>query len=64
MEPILLAYGLSKETVTTIIMLYKNMKVKVCSPDGETDFFDIVARVLQGDMLALYLFKICQDYVL
>ena len=40
------------------------MKVKVCSPDGDTDYFDIVAGVLQGDTLALYLFIICLDYVL
>ena len=30
----------------------------------ETEYFDIVAEVLQGDTLALYLFIICQDYVL
>ena len=30
----------------------------------ETDFFDIVARVLQGDTLAPYLFIICLDYML
>ena len=30
----------------------------------ETEYFDIVAAVLQGDMLALYLFIICLDYVL
>ena len=36
----------------------------VCSPDGDTDYFDIVAGVLQGDTLATYLFIICLDYVL
>ena len=40
------------------------MKVKVHSSDGDTDYFDIVACVLQGDTLALYLFIICVDYVL
>ena len=30
----------------------------------ETDYFDIVAGVLQGDTLAPYLFIICLDYVL
>ena len=34
------------------------------SPDGDTDYFDIVAGVLQGDTLAPYLFIICLDYVL
>ena len=38
--------------------------MKVRSPDGDTDYFDIVAGVLQGDTLAPYLFIICQDYVL
>ena len=46
------------------MMLYKNMKVKIRSPDGDTDYFDIVAGVLQGDILAPYLFIICLDYVL
>ena len=40
------------------------MKVKVHSPDGDTDYFDIVAVVLQRDTLAPYLFIICLDYVL
>ena len=34
------------------------------SVDGDTDNFNIVAGVLQGDTLALYLFIICLDYVL
>ena len=45
-------------------ILYRNTKVKVCSPVGDTDYFDIVAGVLQGDRLAPYLFIICLDYVL
>ena len=45
------------------MMLYRNTKVKVCSLDGDTDYFDIVVGVLQGDTLALYLFIICLDYV-
>ena len=51
MEQILLAYGLPKETVAAIMMLYRNMKVKVCSPDGDTDYFDIVVGVLLGDTI-------------
>ena len=34
------------------------------SPDGDTEYFDIVAGVLQGDTLAPYLFIICLDYML
>ena len=58
MEQILLAYGLPKETVSAIMMLSRNTKEKVSSPDGDTDYFDIVAGVLQGDTLAPYLFII------
>ena len=64
MEQILLAYGIPKETVTAITILYRNTKVKVRSPDGDTEYFDIVAGVLQGDTLAPYLFIICLDYIL
>ena len=64
MEQILLAYGLPKETVAAITILYRNTKVKVRSPDGDTEYFDIVAGVLQGDTQAPYLFIICLDYVL
>ncbi len=38
--------------------------VKVFSPDEDTDYFDIVAGVLQGDTLAPYLFIICLDFIL
>ena len=63
-EQILLAYVLPKETVAAKTILYRNTKVKVRSPDGDTEYFDIVAGVLQGDTLAPYLFIICLDYVL
>ena len=46
MEQIFLTYGLPKETVSAIMMLYKNTKVKVRFPDREPDYFDIVAGVL------------------
>ena len=61
MEQILLAYGLPKETVTVIIKL---MKAMVCSPHEGTDFFDIVAEVLQRDTLAPYLLVICLHSIL
>ena len=46
------------------MILYRNTKVKVRSPDRDTEYFDIVSGVLQGDTLAPYLFIICLDYVL
>ena len=63
MKQIFLVYGLPKETIATIMMLNKIMKVKVHSPDGDTDSFDIDAGFLQGDTLAPYLFIICLDCV-
>ena len=47
-----------KETVTAIMMLYKKNKVKVRSPYGDTDYFDIVTGVLQGDTLVPYLYHL------
>ena len=64
LNQILLAYGLLKETVAAITILYRNTKVKVRSPDGDTEYFDIVAGVLQRGTLATYLFIICLDNVL
>ena len=58
MEYQLLAYGLSKEIVTAIIMLNSNTK------DGDKNLFDIVTGVLQRDILAPYLFIIYLDFVL
>ena len=54
MEQILLAYGLTKETAVALIMLYKNPKVKVRSPDGDTLYIDMVEGVLQGDTVPVY----------
>ena len=63
-EQILLTYGPPPQIATATVMLYKNTKVKVRSPDGDADFFDIVTGVLQGDTLAPYLFIMCFDYLL
>ena len=64
MEQILLDNGLPKETVTKIMILYKNTKVKVHSTDGDTDYFDIVTGVLKGETLAPCLIIICLDDML
>ena len=62
MEQILHANGLHKATVAAIMMLCKNTKVH--ASDGDTDYFDIITGVLQGDTLASYPFIIFLDYVL
>ena len=46
MEQIRLTYDLPKETVAAMMMLYRNTKVKIRNPDGDTDYFDIVACAL------------------
>ena len=48
MEEILLAYDLPKEIITTIMILYKNMKT----------------MVLQGDTLAPCIYKLCRSHML
>ena len=45
------------------MVLYKSTKIKFRSSDRDTDYFDIVVGVLQGDTLVPYLFTICLDYV-
>ena len=42
----------------------KNLQATLIFVDFTTEYFDIVAGVLQGDTLAPYLFIICLDYVL
>ena len=64
MEQILLANDPPKETVAVIMMLFKNRKIKARSLGGDTDYFDIVVGVLQGDTLSPYQFIICLDFVL
>ena len=46
MLKILTAYGIPNELIKAIDILYKDTRAKVISPDGETEFFDIVAGVL------------------
>jgi len=64
MFSILKAYGLPDEMIQSIKLLYQNTRAKVSSPDGETDEFDILVGVLQGDTLVPYLFTIVLDYVM
>ena len=52
MGKIHLAYGLPNVTVTAIMTLYRYTKIKVHTRNGNTDFFDIVVRVVQADILA------------
>ena len=45
-------------------VLYKNTKSMDRKTDVDTDFFHIVAWVLQGDTMAQFVFIVCLDNVL
>ena len=45
-------------------MLNKKTKVKICTPDGDLDLFNIITSVQQGDTLSTYLFITFLDKVL
>ena len=57
-------YGIPEKVIRAIAIMYSDTNAKVMFPDGEADFFDILAGVLQGDTLAPYLFVIVIDYIM
>ena len=60
MEKILLAYGIPKEIVTAIMILYRNTKSMVRSPDGDTEFFDTFAlRRYIGTIFIRNMLRLC-----
>ena len=63
MMKILQAYDTPPNMLKARGKLYENTRAKVITPDGETDYFEVKAGVLQGDTLAPYLFTITLDYV-
>ena len=60
---ILKAYGIPAKIVDAIDILYEDTEAQVITPD-DTDFFRILAGVLQDDTLAPFLFIIALDYAL
>ncbi|XP_068711831.1 uncharacterized protein [Montipora foliosa] len=61
---ILEAYGIPSAVVAAIRIMYENTSAVVLTPEGETDQFVIATGVLQGDLLAPFLFIICLDFAL
>ena len=61
---ILKAYGIPTKIVDAISILYKDTEAQVVTPDGDTEFFEILAGVQQGDTLAPFLFIIALDCAL
>jgi len=64
LKQIMEAYGIPLRIITAVCTLYDNTEAKVLSPDGETNFFEIQAGVLQGDTLAPFLFILALDYAM
>ena len=61
---ILKAYDIPPKLLSMIAKFYENTRARVITPDGTTEFFNILAGVLQGDTLAPYLFVIVLDFVM
>ena len=57
-------YGNPPEIISVIKVLYCNTKSTILTPDGETEHFNILAGILQGDTLPPFLFTIVIDYVM
>ncbi len=53
------AYGIPDS-----LEVYQNTRVRVLTPDGPTEEFQIYSGVLQGDTLASYIFIIMLDHAL
>ena len=61
MEQILLAYILTKETIVAIMMLYRHMKVKVRSPDVDSNFFGVL-RHIDSDYVLRTMTDLLKEY--
>lgn len=64
MLEIMKAYGIPHFIVSAVGIMYKNTITQVLSPDGDTEFFEILAGVLQGNTLSPYPFVLALDYVM
>ena len=49
MEQLLEAYSIPNEITKAIMIIYKNTQAFARSLDGDAEFFNIIAGVLQGD---------------
>ena len=58
------AYGIPPKIVNAVRVLYINTTATVHTDDGLTDEFRLYRGVLQGDMLAPYLFITILDYAM
>ena len=54
----------AEKIVSAIAATYAQTWAKIRIPDGDTESFQILGRVLQGDTLAPFLFIVALDYAL
>ena len=64
MFAVLRHYGIPHAVVNAISVLYKNSKSAVMVDGGLSDPFNVTTGVLQGDVLAPFLFVVLVDYLL
>ncbi|CAM4576982.1 unnamed protein product [Leuciscus chuanchicus] len=64
MVKILKAYRIPPNLLRAIESMYSGTRARVVTPDGNSEEFDILAGVMQGDTLAPFLFIIVLDYAL
>ena len=64
MFSVLRHYGIPENVVNAISVLYNNSKSAVMVDGNISDPFDVSTGVLQGDVLAPFLFVILVDYLL
>ena len=64
MLKILKAYGIPDRLISAIGLMYEGTQARVITPDGEREFFSILAGVLLGDTLVPYLFAIILNYAM
>ena len=64
MIQILDLYGILGEIIEAVKVLYTNTWATVLAPDGETNPFDILAGIIQGDKLAPFIFIIVIYYIM
>ena len=64
MFAVLRHYGIPEVVVNAISVHYKNSKSAVMVDGGLSDPFDVTTGVLQGDVLAPFLFVVLVDYLL
>ncbi len=63
MFAILQHYGIPKQIVKDVRVLYEKSTSRIYVNDEVSKSFDVTTGVLQGDVLALFLFIIVIDYV-